>query len=66
MPTMEIEIPEQTLDHLDMELSEFAMAMKTMAALKIYELGRLSSRDAAALAGVSRGEFLQLLRTYQI
>ena len=66
MPTMEIEIPEQTLDHLDMELSEFAMAMKTMAALKIYELGRLSSREAAALAGVSRGEFLQLLRTYQI
>jgi hypothetical protein len=29
----------------------------------MYELGRLSSREAAALAGVSRGEFLQLLRT---
>jgi Uncharacterised protein family (UPF0175) len=37
-----------------------------MAALKMYELGRLSSREAAALAGVSRGEFLLLLRTYQI
>ena len=66
MPTLEIEIPKQTLDHLHMELSEFAMAMKTMAALKMYELGRLSSREAAALASVSRGEFLQLLRTYQI
>jgi hypothetical protein len=66
MPTLEIEIPKQTLDHLHMELSEFAMAMKTMAALKMYELGRLSSREAAALAGISRGEFLQLLRTYQI
>src|SRR5712691_53605 len=66
MPTLEIEIPKQTLDHLDMGPREFALAMKTMAALKMYELGRLSSHEAAALAGVSRSEFLQLLRTYQI
>ena len=66
MPTLEIEIPTQTLDHLHMEPSEFALAMKTMAALKLYELGRLSSPEAAALAGVARGEFLQLLRTHQI
>lgn len=66
MPTLEIEISKQTLDHLHMEPSEFALAMKTMAALKMYELGRLSSREAAALAGLSHGEFLQLLRTYQI
>ena len=66
MPTLEIEIPEHTLDHLHMGPSEFATAMKTMAALKMYELGRLPSHQAAALAGVSRGEFLQLLRTYQI
>ena len=66
MPTREIEVPKQALDHLHMEPSEFALAMKTMAALKMYELGQLSSREAAALAGVSRGEFLQALRTYQI
>ena len=66
MPIFEIDIPEQTLDHLDMEPSALALAVKTMAALKMYELGRLSSHQAATLAGVSRGEFLQLLRTYQI
>ena len=66
MPTLEIDIPEQTLDHLDMEPSVLALTMKTMAALKMYELGRLSSHQAATLAGVSRGEFLQLLRIYQI
>src|SRR5262245_18419971 len=66
MPTLEIDIPEQTLDHLHMGPSALALTMKTMAALKMYELGRLSSHQAAALAGVSRGEFLQLLRTYQI
>jgi Uncharacterised protein family (UPF0175) len=41
-----------------MEPSEFALARKTMVALKMYDLGRLSSRQVAVLAGVSRGEFL--------
>jgi hypothetical protein len=66
MPTLEIEIPKQMLDQLHMEPGEFAITMKAMTALKMYELGRLSSCEAAALAGVSRGEFLQLLRTHQI
>jgi hypothetical protein len=33
MPTLEIDIPEQTLDHLDMEPSALALALKSMAAL---------------------------------
>jgi predicted HTH domain antitoxin len=66
MPMLEIEIPKQTLDQLDMKPSELASLMKAMTALKMYELGQLSSQAAAALAGVSRGEFLQLLRTHQI
>ena len=40
--------------------------MKAMTALKTYALGQLSSRQAGALAGVSRGECLQLLRAHQI
>ena len=66
MPTLEIEIPTQMLDQLRMEPGEFAHTMKAMTALKMYELGRLSSHQAGALAGVSRGEFLQLLRAHQI
>jgi hypothetical protein len=66
MPTLAIDIPEQMLDQLAMEPGEFVVTMKTMTALKMYELGQLSSYAAAALAGVSRGEFLQRLRTYQI
>lgn len=66
MPTLEINISKQMLDHLHMEPGEFANTMKVMTAFKMYELGRLSSREAATLAGVSRGEFLQLLRTHQI
>jgi hypothetical protein len=66
MPTLAIDIPKQTLDQLAMAPGEFADIMKTMTALKMYELGQLSSHAAAVLAGVSRGEFLQRLRTYQI
>ncbi|ETX07505.1 MAG: hypothetical protein ETSY2_10830 [Candidatus Entotheonella gemina] len=66
MPTLEIDISKQMLDHLHMELGEFADTMKAMTALKMYELGRLSSHEAATLAGASRGEFLQLLHTHQI
>jgi hypothetical protein len=66
MPTLAIDIPQQTLEHLAVEPGAFAVTMKTMAALKLYELGQLSSQDAATLANISRGEFLQLLRTYQV
>jgi predicted HTH domain antitoxin len=66
MPTLAIDIPQQTLEHLAMEPGVFVVTMKAMTALKLYELGQLSSQDAATLAGISRGEFLQLLRTYQV
>lgn len=66
MPTLEIEISKQTLEQLDMQPGELAVAMKVMTALKMYELGQLTSYEAANLAEVSRGDFLQLLRTYQV
>ena len=62
--TLESDIPEQTLGHLAMEPSALALVMKTMVALKMYEPGRLSAYQAATLADVSRGEFLQLLRFF--
>lgn len=66
MATLEIEIPKQTLDYLAVEADDFAHTMKSMAALKMYELGQLSSQEAAALAGLPRIEFLHLLRLNQI
>lgn len=66
MPTLEIEIPKQTLDHLEMAPGEFALTMRAMTALKLYELGQISSQEASELAGISRVEFLQLLRRHQI
>ena len=37
-----------------------------LAAVKLYELGRLSSGRAAQLAGISRVEFLLALGRYQV
>jgi predicted HTH domain antitoxin len=40
--------------------------LKTVAIVKLYELGRLSSGKAAKLLGISRVEFLELLGKYKV
>jgi predicted HTH domain antitoxin len=43
---------------LKMSDAEFARELRFLAAVKLYELGRLSSGKAAQLAGMARVEFL--------
>lgn len=40
--------------------------MRILAAVKLYELGRLSSGRAAELAGMPRVEFLLTLERYKV
>jgi predicted HTH domain antitoxin len=40
--------------------------MMILAAVKLFELGKLSSGRAAQLAGMSRVAFLLALRSYQV
>ena len=44
----------------------FAHELPVLAAVKLYELGRLSSGRAAELAGMSRIEFLLALGRYRV
>ncbi|MGQ9585679.1 MAG: UPF0175 family protein [Anaerolineae bacterium] len=44
----------------------FARELRMLAAVKLYELGRLSSGRAAELAGMSRMEFLLALGRYKV
>ena len=44
----------------------FARELRVLAAVKLYELGRLSSGRAAELAGMSRVEFLLELGRYKV
>jgi predicted HTH domain antitoxin len=43
----------------------FARELAMLAAVKLYELGKLSSGRAAQLAGLTRVEFLLALGRYQ-
>ena len=45
---------------------EFEAQVRLMAALKMFELGKLSSGKAAELAGLSRVEFLEACGRYRV
>ena len=45
---------------------EFEAQVRLMAALKMFELGKLSSGKAAELAGISRVEFFEMCGRYRV
>lgn len=54
-----VEVPEKVL------LASFAKELQVIAAVKLYELGRLSSGRVAELAGMGRVDFLFELKRYK-
>ena len=61
-----IEVPEKILLAEKTDESAFARELRVLAAVKLYELGRLSSGRAAELAGMPRVEFLLELGRYKV
>lgn len=66
MSAVRLEIPEETLISLKTDAESFAQDLKLLGAVKLFELGKLSSGRAAQLAGVSRVEFLMMLGRYGV
>ncbi|HDY99865.1 MAG TPA: UPF0175 family protein [Nitrospirae bacterium] len=66
MATLTIEYPEEILVSLKETKDDFSRELKIAAAVKLYEMGKLSSGKAARLAGMDKVSFLKTLGKYQI
>ncbi len=56
--TLTVEYPDLLLDELNMSRPEFEAEARMALAAKLYELGRLSSAQAARMVGLDRVRFL--------
>lgn len=63
---IKLSLPDEALVALKRTPDQMAEEIRLAAAMKLYELGRLSSGAAAALAGIPRTVFLTKLADYGI
>jgi predicted HTH domain antitoxin len=61
-----VNVPEKVLLAEKTDEASFSRELLVLAAVKLYELGRLSSGRAGELAGMSRVEFLLSLGRYKV
>ena len=61
-----LEIPEKVLLSEKTDEASFSKEIRILAAVKLFEMGRLSSGRASELAGMTRVEFLMNLSRYNV
>jgi predicted HTH domain antitoxin len=66
MSEITLSIPDETLLTLKVNADQMGAELRLAAAIKLYEVGRISSGAAAKLAGVPRTVFLMKLADYGV
>jgi predicted HTH domain antitoxin len=66
MKTATFAYPDSLLALLNQSAETFEGEARTAMAMKLFELGRLTSGQAATIAGMSRVDFLLQCRTYGV
>jgi predicted HTH domain antitoxin len=66
MKKITLEYPDRLELAVQTTPEELEAQIRLMAALKMFELGKLSSGKAAELAGLSRVEFLEMCGRYRV
>lgn len=66
MKVLPLPIPESLPQALKMSDEEFSAEARTLLAVKLYELGKVSSGVACQVAGLDRMTFLSLLSRYGV
>ena len=66
LQNVKVSIPEGFEEAVSTTPGELEEQIRLMAALKMFELGKLSSGQAAQLAGCTRAAFLQACSRYRV
>lgn len=66
MKSMIMHYPDDLAQAIQLTPDELIAQVKLMAALKMFELGKLSSAKAAEFAGLSRVDFIEACGRYHV
>ncbi len=61
-----LDLPETAFSALRLSPNEYVNEMRRAAAVKWYEMQKVSQGKAAELCGVSRAQFLRILAEYRV